>query len=240
MPQTIRLNKYIADAGIASRRASDELIKSGKVRVNGSMVELPGTMVSAKDRVEVNGKIISSQEKKYVIFNKPPGYLTTRSDPEGRKTIYYILPEELRKLKPAGRLDKDSSGLIILTNDGELIQKLTHPKHPAPKVYMVRVEGKINSNDIAALEKGIEIEKGKTAYAEAAVIDYKDSVTTLEVVLYQGYNRQIRKMTDKINHPVISLKRISHANINISALEKGKYRYLSKKEVRDLFNYLKK
>lgn len=240
MQAQIRLNKYIASAGIASRRGADELIKNGKVKINGNVVTNPGTVITEEDTVEINGQKLKIQEKKYVIFNKPAGYITTRSDPHDRKTIYNILPPELYKLKPAGRLDKDSTGLIILTNDGELIQKLTHPKGLIPKVYKVVVEGKVSQQDLITLQKGIKIEKGKTAYAESTIINYEQGKTTLEVVLYQGYNRQIRRMMKYINHPVISLKRIAHANIVLTGLEKGKYRYLSRQEVNELYNYLKK
>lgn len=236
----VRLNKYIADSGIASRRQADELIKQGKVKVNGMVINEPGVKVSEKDCVEVQGQKIKAREKKYVIFNKPPGYITTAKDPNERKTIYDLLPPDMKHLKPAGRLDKDSSGLLILTNDGELILKLTHPRAKVPKVYRVNVEGKINQQDLYAMQKGIEIEEGKIAYAEAAVLDYANSVTTLEIHLYQGYNRQIRRMMEILNHPVISLKRIQHANMVLAGLDKGKFRYLKKKEVLDLFNYLKK
>ena len=240
MPESIRLNKYIASSDIASRRGADELIKTGKVKINGEVITNPATVITKRDAVEVNGKKIRPLEQKYVIFNKPAGYITARRDPHERKTIYDLLPSEIHKLKPAGRLDRETTGLLILTNDGELIQKLTHPKGRVPKVYRVTAEGKVTQQDLFDLKKGIEIEKGKIAYAEAVILDYAQSKTTLELVLFQGYNRQIRRMMDKINHPVISLKRISHANINIAGLDKGKYRYLSRKEVEILNNYLKK
>lgn len=223
----VRLNKYIADCGICSRREADELIKAGKVQVNG-------------DVVKVNGKIIKPEKKEYVIYNKPAGYITTRSDEKGRKTIFDALPEKLRKLKPVGRLDKDSTGLLILTNDGELINKLTHPTKHVPKVYHVIAEGKVTEQDLTKFAKGIEIEKGKIAYAEGIVIDYSNSKTTLQITLFQGYNRQIRRMLEAVGHPVVALKRIAHANIVVTGLKKGQFRYLSAKEVRELNNYLKK
>ena len=238
--QEMRLNKYIASTGISSRRGADELIKAGKVKVNGQIIIEPGLTINDKDNVEIEDQKIKTRAKKYLLFNKPPGYITTLDDPQNRKTIYNLLPEETKHLKPAGRLDKDSSGLLILTNDGELIQELTHPKKKIPKVYRVVVEGKMTKNELLAMGKGIEIEKGKIAYADAHILGFEDNNTILEIVLYQGYNRQIRKMTEKLYHPVISLKRIAHANITLTGLHKGEYRYLNRQEVQDLFNFIKK
>ena len=239
MPQKIRLNKYIASCGIGSRRSADDLIKTGAVRVNDKVVDTPGFSITEKDVVKVKGKIIKPEKKDYVIFHKPPGYITSTEDEKGRKTIYDILPSKLKGLRTAGRLDKDTSGLLILTNDGELIQKLTHPGKHVPKVYRVVAEGRFKEQDLIKFRDGIEIEKGKIAYADAVILDYANSQTTLEMTLFQGYNRQIRRMLDKIKHPVVSLKRISHACIDLTGLERGKYRYLSRKEVQDLNNYLR-
>ena len=240
MPVQIRLNKFIASTGSVSRRGADKLIEAGKVTVNGNPVTEPGMTVTEKDKVEVDGKRITIQGKKYVIFYKPAGYITTRKDTKDRKTIYDLLPKEMYDLKPAGRLDKDSTGLLILTNDGDLIQKITHPKGVVPKVYKVTVEGKVTRPELDKMAKGIEIEKGKIAYAEATILDYHQQITTLEITLYQGYYRQIRRMMKILNHPVISLKRVSQANITLAGLDRGKYRYLVRTEVDALYNYLKK
>ena len=239
MSQKIRLNKYIASCGLGSRRTADDLIKSGFVEVNGKIIDTPGISVTEDDVVKVKGKFINPKKKEYIVFHKPPGYITSTKDEKGRKTIYDILPEKFRGLKTAGRLDKASTGLLILTNDGELIQKLTHPTKMVPKVYRVTAEGKVTEQDLINFKKGIEIEKGKIAYAEAIILDYSNSRTTMEMVLYQGYNRQIRRMLDKIKHPVISLKRVSHACIEIGGLDRGEFRYINKKEVQNLYNYLK-
>jgi pseudouridine synthase len=236
----IRLNKYLASCGIASRRDADELIKAGYVEVNGKRVSALGVSVSEDDVVKVKGKIVEPEKKEYVIYHKPAGYITSMEDEKGRKTIYDALPENMRRLKPAGRLDKDSTGLLILTNDGELIQKLTHPTKRVPRVYRVTVEGKVTEQDLTNLKDGIEIEKGKIAYAEGVLLDCSNSESLLELTLYQGYYRQIRRMMEKIKHPVISLKRISHACITVSGLERGRFRYLKNREVQDLYNYLKK
>ena len=240
MSKKIRINKYIAEAGISSRRGADELILEGKVKVNGKVVLEPGMAVDEKDKVIVDGEPVKPRMKKYVIFNKPAGYITTNDDPQDRRTIYHILPEEMRHLKPAGRLDKDSSGLLILTNDGDLIQQLTHPKEHVSKVYRVMAQGRVSGGDVSKMANGIEIEKGKIAHAETIVLDYSKEISTLQIRLYQGYNRQIRKMLDALGHPVVSLKRIAHANLVVDGLKKGEYRFLKRSEVTALFNHLKK
>lgn len=240
MQYQIRINKYIASSGLTSRRGADELIKSGRVKVNDKVITEPGLVITAKDIVQVDNKKLGMKEKKYVILNKPAGYVTTRNDPQNRRTIYDLLPSDLHYLVPAGRLDKDSSGLLILTNDGDLIRKLTHPSEHVPKIYKVTVEGKLTDQDIRKFKKGIEIEENKIAYANVTGLAYEKNTSIAEIILYQGYNRQIRRMMDIIEHPVISLKRIAQANITLSGLKKGKYRFLAKKEVTDLFNYLKK
>lgn len=235
-----RLNKYIALSGLCSRRNADELIISGAVLVNDKVITELGYKVSDKDKVSVNKQIIKPQKKLYYKFFKPAGYITTSNDENGRKTIYDILPNELKILKPVGRLDKDSSGLIILTNDGDLINDLTHPSLKVSKVYIVSVEGKTNQNDIETLYKGIEIEPNKTAYAEACVLEYDSKSTMLQVVLKQGLNRQIRKMFDYIGHPVISLKRIQHATITIEGLKRGEVKPIKPAQIKDLKKYLSK
>ncbi len=238
--EQIRLNKYLSSCGLGSRRQADELIKAGEVEVNGKKIDTPGVSITEKDVIKVKGKIIKPEKLEYAIFYKPAGYITTVKDEKGRKTIFDILPEKLSGLKPAGRLDKDSTGLLILTNDGELIQQLTHPKKQVPKVYSVITEGKVTQEDLNKFSKGIEIEKGKIAYAEAVILDYENSQTFLQMTLYQGYNRQIRRMLDEVGHPVKALKRISHASIQVAGLKKGQFRYLKPKEVKELKNYLKK
>lgn len=240
MLEKIRINKFIANTGLTSRRGADELIKEGKVKVNGKVITEPGFMVSKKDKVVVNNKQLEHQTKKYYIFHKPAGYITTKSDEKNRKTIYDILPEKLKLLNPAGRLDKESSGLLILTNDGDLIQKLTHPSIKIPKIYRVTVEGKVTQQDVIKLEQGIEIEKGQIAYAQVIILECSKQESVLQVTLFQGYNRQIRKMMDIIEHPVKTLKRLAHATIAVAGLERGQYRQLKPKEVDNLVKYLNK
>ena len=235
-----RLNKFIASSGLCSRRKADELIESGSVKVNGKTVTELGFQVSGKDKVTVDGKLIKPEALTYIRYYKPAGFITTASDEKGRKTIYDALPEEVHSLRPIGRLDKDSTGLLIMTNDGDLINQLSHPSLKVPKVYRVCAEGKLNLNDLTVMEKGIEIEEGKIAYAYASIIEFEGKNTVLEVVLYQGLNRQIRKMLDFLGHPVISLKRVSEGPIDLSGLKKGQFKYLKPKQINELKNYLKK
>jgi len=235
-----RLNKYIASSGLCSRRKADELIESGVVNVNGKIVKELGFQVSEKDKVFVNKVLIHPKKLEYYKFYKPAGYITTSDDEKGRKTIYDVIPKELHELKPVGRLDKDSTGLLIMTNDGDLINQLTHPSLKVNKVYIVSVEGKIGVNDLEILYKGIEIEKGKIAYADAQVIEIDSKSTMLQIVLNQGMNRQIRKMCEFIGHPVISLKRIQHATISIEGLKRGQIKPIKPAQIKDLRQYLKK
>lgn len=236
----VRLNKYIAACGYCSRRKADEYIEAGKVRVNGEIVSELGFMVSTKDKITIENKIIKPETLTYIRYYKPAGYITTMDDEKGRKTIYDILPEEVQNLKPVGRLDKDSTGLLILTNDGDFINDLAHPSIKVPKVYRVTAQGKLNLNDLEIMAKGIEIEKDKIAYADSRIIDFEGRNTVLEIVLYQGLNRQIRKMLDYIGHPVISLKRLSMGPIDLQGLKKGQFKYLKPKQIQQVKNYLKK
>lgn len=238
--QKVRLNKYIASCGFCSRRKADEYIEEGKVRVNGEIVTELGFIINTKDRVMINNKIVKPETLTYIRYYKPAGYITTMEDEKGRKTIYDILPDEVRNLKPVGRLDKDSTGLLILTNDGDFINSLAHPSVHVPKVYRVCAQGKINLNDIEIMEKGIEIEPGQTAYASASIADYEGKNTVLEMVLYQGLNRQIRRMLDALGHPVISLKRLSMGPVDLQGLKKGQFKYIKPKQVSEIKNYLKK
>ena len=235
-----RLNKFIASSGVCSRRKADEYIENGKVKVNGKVVTELGFQVSKKDKVTLEGKLIKPENLTYIRYYKPAGYITTANDEKGRKTIYDALPEEVRTLRPIGRLDKDSTGLLLMTNDGDLINQLSHPTLKVPKVYRVCAEGKLNLNDLTVMEKGIEIEEGKIAYAYASIIEFEGKNTVLEIVLFQGLNRQIRKMLDFLGHPVISLKRVSVGTIDLSGLKKGQFKYLKPKQVNELRNYLKK
>ena len=240
MKDKVRLNKYIAMSGKASRRKADELIEQGKVKVNGKIISELGYLVSDKDKIVIDNELIKPEKKVYIKYYKPAGYITTMSDEKGRKTIYDILPEDIKDLKPVGRLDKDSTGLLIMTNDGDLINKMTHPSVKISKIYRVVVKGKFGKNQIQMWQDGLEIEKGKVAYADARIVEYEGQNTVLEVVLYQGLNRQIRKMAELVGFPVLHLKRVMHGPIDLSGLKRGQYKYLKPKQINDLKMYIKK
>ena len=238
-----RLNKYIASTGICSRRKADELILAGRVRVNDQKVEILGFHVREKDKVYIDGKLVKPQKLDYYKFYKPAGYITTADDEKNRKTIYDIIPEELHHLKPVGRLDKDSTGLIILTNDGEFINEMTHPSIKVPKVYLVQINGKFTA-DAEKMLNGIVIEtdsgEKKTAYAETLPIEVNSKSSEIQVVLYQGINRQIRKMFAKLGFEVKSLKRIQHATLTLEGLKRGQIKAIKPKQVKELKGYIAK
>ena len=239
-----RLNKYIASTGICSRRKADELILAGRVRVNDKKIEELGFYVREKDRVYVDDKLVKPQKLEYYKFYKPAGYITTTEDEKGRKTIYDIIPPELKFLKPVGRLDKESTGLIILTNDGEFINEMTHPSIKVPKVYMVTINGKFTPDDAEKMLNGIEIEtdsgEKKIAYAETLPVEINPKSSLIQVVLYQGINRQIRKMFAKLGYEVEHLKRIQHAILTIEGLKKGQVKAIKPKQVKELKAYIAK
>ena len=236
----MRINKYIAQSGIASRRKADELVLSGRVKVNGEVVTMLGFEIRTKDKVTVDNKPIRANNFLYYKFYKPTGCITTKDDEKGRKTIYDYLPSELQNLKPVGRLDKDSSGLLILTNDGDLIYELTHPSIKVSKVYRVKVDAKIKYEELEILAKGIELEKGKIAYCDSEILEQDSNSTLLEITLYQGMNRQIRRMFEYLGHRVINLKRIRHATVDVIGLKRGQYKPLKPKQIRELKSYLEK
>ena len=234
----IRLNKYIASSGLCSRRKADELIEQGSVNVNGRIVKELGYLVQPKDKVFVNQKLIRPAKLEYYRFYKPAGYITTCDDEKGRKTIYDLLPEELFSLKPVGRLDKDSTGLLILTNDGDLINALTHPSVKVPKVYLVTINSSIHRHELEKLANGIELEPGKIAYADIEVLEMDSSHTEMRITLYQGMNRQIRKMFKAVGYDVKTLKRIQHATLTLDGLKRGEFKPIKPIQIRELKNFL--
>ena len=235
-----RLNKFIASSGLCSRRKADELIESGVVFVNGKKVTELGFLVQEKDKVVVNQKLIKPVKHEYYRFYKPAGYITTADDEKGRKTIYDILPENLNHLKPVGRLDKDSTGLLILTNDGDLINQLTHPSIKIPKVYLVSVDSVVHQHELEQMAAGIEIEAGKKAYADITVLEADKNHTYMQITLYQGMNRQIRKMFEYFGHEVKTLKRIQHGVITLDGLKRGEVKAIKPKQVKELKIFLSK
>lgn len=236
----MRINKYIAQSGFCSRRKADELVESGRVCVNDRVIKLLGFEIRTKDKVSIDGKTLRVNKLEYYRFYKPTGYITTKDDEKGRKTIYDILPKELVHLNPVGRLDKDSSGLLILTNDGDLAYELTHPSIKVAKVYNVVVDALIKQEELEKLAAGIEIEKGKIAYCDCQILERKKDETLLEITLYQGLNRQIRRMFEFLGHNVVHLKRIRHGTLDLRGLKKGQCKEIKPKQITELKAYMDK
>jgi len=235
-----RLNKYIASSGICSRRKADELIEKGVVSVNGKKITELGFSVGDKDKVFIDKNLVRPKKHEYYSFHKPSGFITSADDEKDRKIIYDLLPPTMHNLKPVGRLDKDSSGLIILTNDGELINQLTHPSKKVPKIYIVSVKGKVHLHHLEKMAQGLEIEDGKMAYADSRIQESTNQRTVMQITLYQGLNRQIRKMFEKLGFEVTSLKRIQHATIELEGLKKGQFKPIKPQQIKELKNFIKK
>ncbi len=225
----MRLNAFLARAGVASRRRADELIRDGRVRVNGQPGEL-NTVVGARDVVEVDGQRVERQPLVYVLLNKPTGVVTTARDPQGRPTVVDLVDHEVRVV-PVGRLDVDTSGAILLTNDGPLAHRLAHPRYGVPKAYDVDIDGSPSPAAIDALRKGVVLEDGKTAPAEVRIIRRGSRISRLEITLHEGRNRQIRRMCEAVGHPVQSLHRRRYAGLRLVGLAPGEWRELTPDEL---------
>jgi 23S rRNA pseudouridine2605 synthase len=224
----VRLNAYVARAGIASRRRADELIKAGRVRVNGRPGEL-ATFVEAGDTVELDGRPLTAQRLAYVLLHKPAGVLTTAHDPHGRPTVVGLVPHEVR-LVPVGRLDADTSGAIVLTNDGALAHRLAHPRYEVDKVYEVEVEGEPSREALRRLADGIELEEGRTAPARARRL----GPSRIELTIHEGRKHQVKRMCEVVGHPVRRLHRSGYAGLDLRRLAPGEWRELSPHEVEAL------
>ncbi|MFO7981578.1 MAG: pseudouridine synthase, partial [Candidatus Aminicenantes bacterium] len=233
----MRLNKYLARAGITSRRKADKLIEQGRVRVNGKVVTMLGTKIIPKqDKVEVDGKTVKPEEKLYLMLNKPPGFLVTLDDPFNRLTIKTLLPDLGVRVFPVGRLDLNSEGLLLLTNDGELAHHLMHPRYNIKKVYMVRIKGQIQSRDLKELSRGVHLDNQRISPDKVKLIKEDSDTSLLKVEIHEGKKREIRRMFQSIGCQVVSLKRIQFAGLKLGNLEKGKWRYLTPKEIK-ILNY---
>jgi 23S rRNA pseudouridine2605 synthase len=224
----VRLNRYLARAGVASRRASDDLIKAGRVTVNGTPGEL-NTFVAVHDLVEVDGERVGKQALAHVLLHKPLGVVTTASDPQGRPTVVDLVGHEARVV-PVGRLDIDTSGALLLTNDGDLAHRLAHPRYSVEKTYVADVEGAVTPAAVAALAAGVELEDGITAPARARQLGR----SRLELVLHEGRNRQVRRMCEALGLPVARLRRTGYAGLDVRGLEPGAWRALCRDEVEAL------
>ena len=230
----MRINQYIASAGITSRRKADELIEDGRVKVNGAILHSPGYHVEEGDIVEVDGVRIAPAERKvYYLLNKPAGYVTSTADKECRPLVTDLVPDEVRVF-PVGRLDLNTTGLLILTNDGELSNKLMHPSNEFSKRYVVRAQGIITRAEAARLEKGIDIGGFVTSPSDVHLLKHDRNSTLAEIVIHEGKNRQVRRMFKAIGHPVLELCRTGLGNLEIGRLAVGQFRKLSPAEVEQL------
>ncbi|HBJ76509.1 MAG TPA: pseudouridine synthase [Porphyromonadaceae bacterium] len=229
--QPIRLNKIISNAGICSRREADELIQKGEVMVNDNVVTELGTKILPTDKVVCRGKEVGMGKRVYILLNKPKDYVTTLDDPEGRKTVLDLLKEECKeRVYPVGRLDRNSTGVLLLTNDGELTEKLTHPKYEKKKVYNVLLDKNISEGDMQKLADGIELEDGNT-YADAISYSNDTDKNQVGVEIHSGKNRIIRRMFDAIGYKVLRLDRVLFAGLTKKGLRRGEWRYLTPQEV---------
>ncbi len=233
----MRINKYIAQAGIASRRKADELIRNGNVKVNGAVLKEPGYDVMPGDKVEINGRPVEAAQKHvYFLVNKPIGMVTTVSDDRDRPTVMDIITDTSARLFPVGRLDYNTSGALIMTNDGDLAYRVAHPKHELGKTYRALVKGVISREKLAKLRKGVDIGGFVTSPAKVNVVKGNAGSTLVEITIHEGKNRQVRKMFAAVGNPVQQLERIAIGPIRLGHLKEGHYRKLTREEVEYLKN----
>lgn len=229
----LRLNQALAKTGFCSRRQADELIESGRVSVNGQVTREFWLPVNPdKDRLSVDGKPLSIKRYLYVAMHKPPGVVTTTKDEKGRQDVLQLLPAELQHLRPVGRLDMYSEGLLILTNDGDLTQRLTHPQHQMTKLYWVQIKGEVTDQAIKQLQEGVELSDGPTLPAGVSLVDRNKSYSELEITLREGRNRQVRRMCDHVGYPVSRLVRLAVGALQLGGMPPGSWRYLDDAEVK--------
>ncbi len=233
----MRLAKYLAEAGIASRRKAEELIIQGRVRVNGVPVWEKGcTIVPGEDQVEFDDRLIEKEESVYILLNKPAGYISSVHDPQGRPTVLTILKGVSQRVYPVGRLDYDTEGILLLSNDGDFSNLMMHPRYEMSKTYQALVRGIPGENALTMLRQGLELEDGRTAPAEVRVLhEYKDKAR-LEIKIHEGRKRQVKRMCAAAGHPLLKLKRTAIENLTLHGVAPGEYRFLTPEEVRSLKN----
>ena len=235
----MRIQKYLRVCGVASRRKAEELVRSGRITVNGQKIQ-DYVQVTEEDDVKLDGKRLSPREKVYYMFNKPTGYITTKNDPQGRKTIFDILKKVETDVFPVGRLDKDTSGLLLLTNDGEISQVLLHPRYEIERVYIAKVAGIFSNSTAEKMQDGIKLPYGYVSKMKVKTLQVNEKNSILRIIIKEGRKREIRRALKFVGHSVLSLKRISFGPILLDeTLKVGEYRKLSSNEIRAL-NELKK
>lgn len=232
-----RLQKYLSNSGVASRRKSEDLIVEGKVKVNGKIITELGFKVSDNDKVEVNDEIVNKSELVYYLLYKPEKVITSVHDEKGRITVIDLIDTK-EKIFPVGRLDYDTSGLLLLTNDGKLTNLLTHPSHNIEKTYNAKIDGIINIDEVRELEKGIILDNVKTKKCKVKIkkIDKKNNKSYVEITITEGRNHQVKNMFMYFNHKVLKLKRTNYSFLNLNGLKVGEYRKLSIKEIKKLYS----
>lgn len=231
----MRLNQYLAKSGVTSRRKADQLIEQGRVRVNGKLVTRLGTKINGHtDKVEVDGVEVRPEKKIYLMLHKPPGYLVTLDDPFDRPTIKSLVPELGVRLFPVGRLDRDSEGLLLLTNDGQLAHRLMHPRFEVKKAYRVRIKKQIKDKDLKSLSKGVYLDNQKLSPDKIQLIKRNPDSSLVRVEIHEGKKREIRRLFQSKGYEVIMLKRIQFDGLRLGSLGQGKWRYLTPKEIKIL------
>jgi 23S rRNA pseudouridine2605 synthase len=229
----VRLAKYIAHCGVASRRHAEDLVRSGRVLVDGERVTDPARDVDGRSEVEVDGRQVSPERQEHYLLNKPTGVVSTAHDPQGRAKVVDLVPSGAR-LYPVGRLDADTSGLILLTNDGKLANRLMHPSFEIEKTYRALVEGSVSEEALRRLRSGVALEDGRTWPAQARIVSSHADATSLELVIHEGRKRQVRRMCESVGHPVIELERIAYGPLTLAGLGPGESRALTEQEVGQL------
>ena len=235
---TIRLQKFLATSGVASRRKSEELIRNGRVSVDGVTVTEMGIKIHPiRQKVCVDNKQITSKEKRpvYILLNKPRGVVTTLSDPQGRPIVTSLLKDIDKRVFPVGRLDIDTEGALLMTNDGDLAHKILHPRFETTKTYEAMVKGRISRNHISLLESGIMLEGRKTSPANITVIKQNERTALLRITIHEGRKRQVRKMCQAVGHPVLHLKRVAYGKLKLGSLKSGRYRFLGPEDLKKIF-----
>lgn len=239
---SVRLQRYLAQAGVASRRASEQLIIAGRVRVNGRVVRELGTRVEEADRIEVDHALIKRQPREIIVLNKPVGVVTTMRDPEGRRTVADLMSERgagSKRLVPVGRLDFDTSGVLLLTNDGDLAFALTHPKFGAVKIYRATLGGRLEPSDVERLSSGIMLDGRRTAPARLRVVAASRERSVVDLTLHEGRYRQVRRMFEAVGHPLIGLVRLRFGPVTLGALRPGEIRTPTERERKALDTLLR-
>jgi 23S rRNA pseudouridine2605 synthase len=231
----IRIQKYLSRAGVASRREAENLILQGRVRVNGNVVLTLGSKIlPEEDRVEVDGRLVGEARVRWILVHKPPGVVTTRSDPQGRPTVYGLLPKDLGELRYVGRLDQPTEGLLLLTNEGELVHRLTHPSYEVEREYEAWVKGVPKGDTLRRLQEGVELEDGPARATKVRVIRPVKGGTLLTLVLKEGRKREVRRLLSAVGHPVTRLSRVRFGPVRLGTLPAGEWRDLTDKELRAL------